>query len=288
MHYRGDGTDRPAGLPLPPHRLPWLARAPRPGRLPVPRLRLGKSWRYVSVWSPEVSLCAANVQVGPVPQEFWAVWDRSAGRLTEHTRRWKGRVDVGPGRLRVRDGDVHVELTLDERPETAFEVVTPADGAWTWTHKQAGIRAHGVARIGDRTLDVDAVALVDENAGYHPRRTTWQWSGGSGVTAEGRRVAWSVIVGLNDTLPCTENTVWVDGRPQQTGEVRFAQDLSGVEFADGSSLRFAEEAARGRSDDLLLVRSSYRQPFGSFSGTLPGGLRVERAHGVMEHHDALW
>ncbi|NHC44813.1 DUF2804 family protein [Motilibacter aurantiacus] len=279
LHYRGDGTGRPAGLPLPPQRLPWLARSRR--------LRLGKSWRYVSVWSPQVSLCVASVQVGPVPQEFWAVWDRSTGQLTERTRRWKGRVDVTPGRVVVRDGEAHVELTLDEGPETAFEVVTPVDGAWTWTRKQA-VRAYGVARVGDSVTEVDGVALVDENAGYHPRRTAWQWCGGCGTTSDGRRVAWSVIVGLNDRPPHTENTVWVDGAPHQIGDVRFGQDLSEVEFDDGSRRGFSEEAARERSDNLLLVRSSYRQPFGRFTGTLPGGLSITGGHGVMERHDALW
>ena len=37
-----------------------------------------------------------------------------------------------------------------------------------------------------------------------------------------------------------------------------------------------------------LVRSSYRQPFGTFSGVLPGGLALTDGYGVMEHHDVWW
>jgi len=44
--------------------------------------------------------------------------------------------------------------------------------------------------------------------------------------ADGRVVTWSVIVGLNDTLPHIENTLWIDGVPQQIGPVTFAPDLS--------------------------------------------------------------
>jgi hypothetical protein len=36
------------------------------------------------------------------------------------------------------------------------------------------------------------------------------------------------------------------------------------------------------------MRSDYRQPFGSFSGELPGGLELESGYGVMEWHDVRW
>ncbi len=39
---------------------------------------------------------------------------------------------------------------------------------------------------------------------------------------------------------------------------------------------------------MLLLRSSYRQPFGTFPGTLPGGITLREAYGVMERHEAVW
>jgi hypothetical protein len=53
-------------------------------------------------------------------------------------------------------------------------------------------------------------------------------------------------------------------------------------------LRFTAEAVRERRENLLLVRSRYRQPFGSFAGQLPGGVEVARGYGVMEAHDVWW
>lgn len=274
--YRGDGTGRPSDIPLPPERAPLLHH-----------WRLRKRWRYIGVWSENLSICAARVEVGPVPQEFWGVWDRTAEQMTEHTRLRAGRVHLEPGVVRVRDGANRIDLAVAEDPGTAFEVVTPVRRGWTWTRKQA-VRASGTAVVGGRELAVDGVALIDDNAGFHPRLTHWWWSGGTTVLADGRTATWSVIVGLNDTPPELENTLWLAGRPVALGPVTFAPDLSRVTFDDGSGLAFTPEAERASLVDLLVIRSAYRQPFGTFTGTLPGGLEVTRGVGVMEDHRALW
>jgi hypothetical protein len=70
--------------------------------------------------------------------------------------------------------------------------------------------------------------------------------------------------------------------------VRFSTTLSTIACDDGSELRFTPEAERNRSENLLLVRSDYRAPFGTFGGTLPGGIKIANAVGVVEHHRAPW
>jgi hypothetical protein len=79
----------------------------------------------------------------------------------------------------------------------------------------------------------------------------------------------------------------VDGEPSEPGPVSF-DGLDAIDFDDGSRLDFSAEAERERSESLLLIRYTYRQPFGSFSGALAGGVELERGLGVMEHHDATW
>jgi hypothetical protein len=272
--YRGDGSDRPQHLPLPPTPLPLFFGG-----------RLRKTWRYVSIWSSALSICVGSVQVGPVRQEFWAVWDRAEGKLWERTRLVPRAVRLMPGRIAVRDGAVAIDVTLDEGD--GLEVATPTGAAYTWTRKQI-VRANGSVKLDRIEKPVEAVALIDDNAGYHPRHTRWQWSGGAGHDQHGRNVAWSVIVGLNDAPHNSERTIWIDGVPHEVGPVRFTDDLGAVAFAEGGALQFTAEATRIRRDNLLLIRSSYSQPFGTFAGTLPGGIVLRDGHGVMERHTALW
>ncbi len=272
--YRGDGSDRPLGVPLPPHKMPWF----RAGRLL-------KRWRYVSLWSRDLSICAANISVGPVRQEFWAVWDRKHRQLWERTRLCPCCVTLVPNRLLVRDGGITIDVTLDE--QAGFEVVVPDGQAYTWTRKQL-VRAYGTVHLSNGPRQVEAMVLIDDNAGYHPRHTRWRWSGGAGQDTTGRAVGWSVIDGLNDPAHNSERTVWIDGVPQEVSTVSFEENLAGVVFHDGAQLHFQAEAARERRDNLLLVRSTYRQPFGTFTGALPGGIHLREAYGVMEWHEAVW
>ena len=82
--------------------------------------------------------------------------------------------------------------------------------------------------------------------------------------------------------------MWVAAGAHEVGPVRFARVLSVVDFAEGDRIELAVEAVRERRDHLLVVRSDYRQPFGSFAGSLPGVGPVSGGLGVMEHHVARW
>jgi hypothetical protein len=104
-----------------------------------------------------------------------------------------------------------------------------------------------------------------------------------GEDASGRSLAWNLVSGVNDSRSGSERTVWVDGDPREVPPCRFAADLSSVD-----DLLFTAEAVRERDENLLLVRSRYRQPFGTFSGQLPGGIEVAQGYGVMEEHDVWW
>lgn len=280
--FRGRyGAARPAaldGLPLPPAPMPR-----RRGARPL------KRWRYVGVYGPELMVCVGAAEVGPARQAFWAVWDRAGRRLHERTRIGRGGVRVGldePGRVRVADGAVRIDLALEE--VDGVETLCPHGGAYAWTRKQGGVRAHGTVVLDGRDRPLDARAVIDDSAGYHARRTAWLWSAGVGRAVDGPAVAWNLVSGINDPPHASERTVWIDGAPVEAAAATFAADLSRVATADGGALRFAAEAERTRRDNLLLVRSAYAQPFGTFAGTLPGGLALAEGWGVMERHTAVW
>jgi uncharacterized protein DUF2804 len=274
LPYRGTfGETRPpalSGLALPPTAMP-AHRGLRPL----------KAWRYIGIYGSDLMICVGAVRIGPARQAFWAVWDRAQRRLHERTVMGRGPLQLRRGSASLRDGDLRLELVLDET--AGIETVCAAGSEYAWTRKQGGIRARGTLRIEGRTLPIDARAVIDDTAAYYPRHTSWRWSAGVGRARDGRPVAWNLVSGVNDPPDGSERTVWVDGQPFEPGPSEFAGDLSGV---DG--LRFHPEAERRHRQNLLLVRSSYRQPFGTFSGSLPGGTELAEGYGVMEEHDVRW
>ena len=157
--------------------------------------------------------------------------------------------------------------------------------------QQAGERAgaRGGQPGGARRFAIDARAVVDVSAGYHPRHTVWKWSAGVGRLTDGRNFGWNLVTGIHDSAEASERTVWLEGdEPAEVAPVAFADDLASIRFADGRELRFREWATRQDRTNLLVMRSYYRQPFGTFEGELSGGLAVAEAYGVMEEHEVWW
>jgi hypothetical protein len=217
-------------------------------------------------------LCAAVVRIGPVRQSFWAVWDRE--RLQEETHFRVSGVALPHGRLVVPG---RIDITLEE--QAGIETVCPTGDSYAWTRKQGGVAARGTVM----GRQIQARAVVDDTAGYYARHTRWQWSAGVGRATDGRQLAWNLVAGVNDPPANSERTVWIEGEPQEVSPCTFAADLTAVD-----RLLFHAEAVRERSENFLLLRSSYRQPFGTFSGELPGGIELADGYGVMEAHDVRW
>jgi hypothetical protein len=248
-----------------------------------------KRWRYVAAFCEQLMMCAAVVQVGPARQSFWAVLSREDGQLRErtHTLMRRGAVELAPGRLRVHDRGAALDLALEE--DDGIQARCQHGRGQVWTRKQAGIRVHGtVALDGGPARPVAGLAVVDDTAGHHARVTEWRWAAGVGVDPAGTALAFNLVAGVNDPPTGSERAVWVAGTPHEVGPVSFAADLSRITAADGSLLRFGAEAQRARRENLLLARSEYRAPFGTFSGALPGGIELARGMGVVEHHRAVW
>jgi Protein of unknown function (DUF2804) len=252
----------------------------------MPLLRGGrplKAWRWVGCFGPDVMLCAASARVGGARVSWWAVWDRGERTLAERTVRGRGGVRFEPGRVRVDDGPVSIDLRVDLTAVDAIETLSPHGDEYAWTRKRGGVPMAARVRIGDRLIAVDAAGVVDESAGYHARHTAWRWSAGVGENEAGAAVAWNLVEGMHDAAEASERTVWVDGVAHEVGPLAFAADLSRV-----GDLEFTAEATRARRERLLVVASDYEQPFGSFTGSLPVAGRLASGWGVMERHAATW
>jgi hypothetical protein len=248
-----------------------------------------KRWRYVGVFGEQLMACAAIVQVGPARQSFWALYLRELGELYERTRLLPRRAELqlARGRLLLRDRGLELDLALAE--ETGVQVRCPNARQHVWTRKQAGIAAYGTLTVpGQPAQAIDARGVIDDTGGYHARHTEWWWSAGVGESPDGVALAWNLVSGVNDPAHGSERAVWVAGEPHEAEPVHFAADLRRIDSGDGSQLRFHAEAERSRSENLVIFKSDYRAPFGTFSGALPGGVALAHGLGVMEHHRAVW
>jgi hypothetical protein len=226
-------------------------------------------------------ICAGDAHIGPLRQRFWAV-ATADGRIRERTAL------LGSGGVAIRgaevaiDGDgVRARLRVDEIPPV--ETLSRHGDSYIWTGKQGGARVSGLVELDGQPIQFDEFGMVDESAGYHARHTVWSWSAGVGVASAGQRVAWNLVAGVHDAPEASERSVWIDGVPSEVGPVEFADDLSSV-----GELRFTEWSAREENTNALLLKSSYRQPFGTFRGTLPDGTELREGYGVMESHDVHW
>ena len=247
---------------------------------------LRKRWRYVGVYGPELMLCAARVQIGPLRQSFWALWDRAGKRRFAHTSLRPGGREVmmdGP-LIQLNADQVRADLRLGEG--SPVESICASGRGWGWTRKRAGVPVSGTVSAAGRDWDLDGRAVDDVSAGYHRRQTSWLWSAGVGTGADGRSVAWNLVAGINDPPRSSERAIWAAGTPSEPGPVEFS-GLDGIRFSGGAELRFAAEFERARDDNLLIIRSRYRHRFGTFAGSLDG-LELAEGFGVMEEHEAVW
>jgi hypothetical protein len=255
----------------------------------APLLRRGrplKRWRYVGVYGPELMLCGGDLRVGPLRRRFWALADPGGGLRERGALLGSAGVGVEPRGLRIRARGVKAAIEIGEG--TPVDVVSRHGGGPIWTRKRAGVPARGSVAIDGHERRVDAAAVVDESAGYHARHTAWRWSAGVGRTDDGGAVAWNLVAGIHDGPTGSESAIWREGEPREVGPVEFAADLSSVAFAEGGALRFSPWSSLEHRTNALVVRSRYRQPFGTFAGELPGGLRLAEGYGVMEEHDVSW
>lgn len=295
LPWRGPAEGRPE-LPLPPGSMP---------------LRFAgtwrKRWRYVAAFGEQVMLCAASVRIGPLGQTFWAILDRRTGEIVENTKQllpaqrgevWTERggghdaweLGAGGDRLRTRidAAPISAKLAFTDCGSWAESICPNGARGYVWTRKRPSwidldLDLGERGRIHERLRGIE-----DESAGYHPRRTVWSWSAGVGTSVAGEAVAWNLVEGVNDPAAGSERAIWVAGeeQPREPGPVRF-DDLEGVRFGAGSRLDFEADAERRASENRLVVKYSYRQPFGRFSGSLDG-IELAEGIGVMEHQDALW
>lgn len=314
------GTGQPAfgsyAGPLPRIELPSLGLRDRVARR--------KRWLYLALASEEVWISLAVVRTGYAATAFGFAYDLakrtmlvdrtvlgptaaahvadgphepgalarfSLGRSSIVMARAGSRVDV-----RARIGELEVEAALDEAASPpSVSAIAPLGGRLVnATEKRALARVSGHARAAGRTFDLArAAAGWDYTHGLLPRHTRWHWAFALGTTTDGAPIAFNVVQGFVGEAECA---AFFDGGVHPLTEPRFEMDVDRPTLpwklrGEGIDLSFSPGAVHAQHTRLVLIRSRFIQPVGTFDGTLRVGgrdLRVEGLPGVVEDQDVLW
>ena len=272
--WRGPGPVRPE-LPLPPG--------------PMPLRRDGqtrKRWRYVGVFGPELMLCAARAEVGPLGQSFWVMWDREGRRHDARTTLRPGSREVrmdGPS-LEIDSPGLRASLRLGEI--APVESICPSGSGWGWTRKRAGVPIEGTVEVPGKRWEIAAFGVDDESAGYHQRHTSWHWSAGVGTATDGRALAWNLVEGVNDpprTASGRSGSTASRPSPRRSPSAAWTASTSPAPTTSTSPPSPATPATRtSSSSDPATATASAPSPAPSPVFELAEGF------GVMEQHDAVW
>ena len=208
---------------------------------------------------------------------------------------------------------VEIDLTCKgKRIEGRFEIVDGGQNALAYlggiatdrfnlTYKTAGLVTEGHLAVDGRTIDFPrdtTRGLVDWTWGCPARETYWNWSSCAAVMPDGRTVGWNLATGINEGKN-VENAFWIDGELEALGRVRFDYDPKNLlfpwEVTDENgrvSLRFQPEGMRSENLNMLVIKSRFFQPFGTYQGTLTREngevVHIDGLPGVAEEHFALW
>jgi Protein of unknown function (DUF2804) len=236
------------------------------------------------------------------------------GRLAHHSRNLGVDITYRPDGTHVSsswteaDGSPGIlDLAVaDSDGHDSLNVVIP----WTatrfqYTSKHQARPATGTLTIGDRTVafghgDAEAWGVFDAGRGRWPYRTTWNWGGGAGRTADGTVVGLQFGGKWTDGTGFTENGVLLDGRLMKIGadliwDYRWDDPMAPwrVHSPDGSlDVTLTPVHDRHARTNAAVLSTEVHQVFGHWTGTIPadphGSSRIDGLLGFAEESRSRW
>lgn len=270
-----------------------------------------KSWVYLAAVSDEVWISLAILRAGYAGNILGYVFDRKAGRMIFE------KTVVAPPPLVSVASDVHAsgvlarytalkversgpditirglygklacDFTLDESgaPPGIVAAADLGGGLKNATEKRALARVRGTIDVDGRRFDLEGgTGGWDYTNGLMPRHTKWRWAFGLG-----RDVAFNLVEGFVGEAECA---LFTPADVVPLAEPRFAFDRERPAepwtiTGEGIDLRFEVGAVHAQNTNLVVVRSRFLQPVGTFHGTI-GGQDVDGLPGVVEDQDVVW
>jgi hypothetical protein len=242
-----------------------------------------------------MGLPGLSVRVGDRPEEGCDAQFQAPGAHFAFNRRYGSSTYD----LTVVTRDVKVYATFDTRPAPApvVAVARPLGGDVNVTEKRVLMAVRGMVETDGRKVDVDgALGGIDYTQGFLPRATAWRWAYLMGKTTDGRRVGMNLVEGFNGQPECA---LWLEGETFSVGEGRFSFSRKAplspwkiTTTCGAVDVTFDPVGMHSEDRDLVLLRSTFVQPVGTFRGTLRipghGKVSVDGAPGVVEDQNVRW
>jgi hypothetical protein len=198
--------------------------------------------------------------------------------------------------LRARIGELELDAAVDEQtgPPAITAIARLGDGLVNGTEKRALLAVRGLARVGQREVVLDAgTAGYDYTHGLLPRHTQWRWAFALGKAKSGEPFGFNVVQGFVGEAECA---AFLGSEVVPIAEPRFELDVNEPMkpwrlVGDGIDLAFRPGGVHAQHTNLVVVKSRFVQPVGTFRGTMRVAGRevaIENLPGVVEDQDVLW
>jgi hypothetical protein len=286
------------------------------------RIARRKRWLYLAIATERIWIALAVVRTGYAATAFAFAYDLCAKRMLvdrtvlgpfafvtddPHASGALARFSFGKTSLdvsrtgnsidvRARVDALAVDATIDEAtgPPAIAAIARLGAGLVNATEKRALLSVRGTARVASRDLTLDGGAAgYDYTHGLLPRHTTWRWAYALGHAKGGEPFAFNVVQGFVGEAECA---AFHEGKVAPIPEPRFTFDaarplepwrLEG----EGIDLAFTPGAVHAQTTRLVVIRSRFLQPVGTFAGKVRVAGRdveVSGLPGVVEDQDVLW
>ncbi|MCW5833814.1 MAG: DUF2804 family protein [Labilithrix sp.] len=202
----------------------------------------------------------------------------------------------GRTRSSPRASPISVDVAIDEAtaPPAISAIAEIGPSLASATEKRALAAVRGSLVASGRRVSLDgALGGYDYTHGLMPRHTRWRWAFAMGRAADGAAVAFNVVEGFVGEAECA---AFAPGGVFPIREPRFDFDAARPDapwrlVGEGIDLTFDVGAVHAQRTNLVLVRSRFLQPAGTFRGTLRidgRDVALEGVPGVVEDQDVLW
>lgn len=288
------------------------------------RIARRKRWVYAAVATEEMWFSLAIVRTGYAATAFAFAYDLQGNRMMldrtamgpagvarvsddfhqqgEIATFSMGRTNLAVSRrgssldLRARMGDLELDAAVDESagPPAITAIASLGEGLVNGTEKRALLGVRGAARVGQRRVTLDGgTAGYDYTHGLLPRHTRWRWAFALGKTTSGEPFGFNVVEGFVGEAECA---AFLGEEIAPIAEPRFEFDVHEPMkpwrlVGEGMDLEFRPGGVHAQHTNLLIVKSRFIQPVGTFRGTVRAfgrEIEVVGLPGVVEDQDVLW